>query len=97
MNKFITVAASLLIAGSASANDFHFSYSAQDFSSPEAVSSLHQRIESRAQSFCHREYLKTRDLNLKTTCVDDVVSQITNGIDGGRRFAGVDSEQQVGS
>lgn len=97
MNKFIIVTAGLLLAGSASATDFRFSYSDKDFSSPAAVASLHQRIESRAQSYCHREYLKTRDLNLKSTCVDDVVNQITSGIDGGRHIAGVDAQPQTGS
>jgi UrcA family protein len=97
MNKFVIAAASLLIAGAASANDFRFAYSEKDFSSPEAVASLHQRIESQARNYCHREYLNTRDLNLKTQCVGEVVGQITNGIDGGRRIAGVDTEQQIGS
>jgi len=97
MNKFTIVIASLLIAGTASASDFRFNYSEKDFSSPEAVASLHQRIESKAKSFCHREYLKTRDLTLKATCVDDVVAEVTSGIDGGRRVAVVNSAQQTGS
>jgi len=97
MNKFAIVTASLLIAGTASASDFRFAYSERDFSSPQAVASLHQRIESRAQSYCHRQYMKTKHLDGKAQCVTDVVAQITSGIDGGRRIAGLDSEQQTGS
>jgi len=97
MNKSIIAAASLLtaslMASAASANQFHFSYTEEDLSSPEAVASLHQRIESRAQSYCLREYVKTRDLKHNASCVDDVVAQITNGIDGGQRFAGLTENQ----
>lgn len=101
MKKSVIVAATLfassLIAGTASANELRFAYSEKDLSSPEAVASLHQRIESRAKSYCLREYLKTKDLKQNARCVDDVVAQITSGIDGGRRIAGLTSEQPVGS
>lgn len=97
MNKSVIFAASLLIAGTAAANDFRFSYSEKDLSSPEAVASLHQRIESRAKSYCHREYLKTRDLKLNADCVENIVNQVTSGIDGGRRIAAVNADQQTGS
>ena len=97
MKNFVIVAASLLIAGTASANQFNFKYSSEDLSSPEAVASLHQRISSEALSYCMREYSKTRDLKLKDACVDNFVKVITSGIDGGGRYAGVETRNQTGS
>jgi UrcA family protein len=97
MKNFVIIAASLLIAGTASANQFNFKYSSADLASPEAVASLHKRISTEARSYCMREYSKTRDLKLKDTCVDNFVKVVSSGIDGGARYAGVATSNQTES
>lgn len=87
MNRTILFAATLLIAGAASADQFRFSYSERDFSSPEAVAALHERIEQSARSYCGKQYSKTKHLSQYGSCVEDVVSEMTDGIDAGRRYA----------
>lgn len=97
MKNFVIFAASLLIAGTASANQYNFEYSSEDLTSAEAVASLHKRINAEARQYCMREYSKTKDLKLKSACVDNFVSTVTSGIDGGGRFASVESRSQAGS
>ena len=97
MKNIVIVAASLLIAGTASANQFNFQYSSEDLASADAVASLHKRINAEARQHCAREYSKTRDLKLKSSCVDNFVEVVTSGIDGGSRYAGVESRNQTGS
>lgn len=87
MKRFAVIAISLLVAGTASANQFRFSYSEKDFSSPQAVAALHQRIESTARNYCGKQLSKTRYLSQYSSCVEDVISELTSGIDAGRRFA----------
>jgi len=88
MTRIAIFAISLLMAGAAFADQFRFSYSEKDFSSPQAVAALHERIESSARSYCFRQYSKTRHLSQYGSCVDEVVEQMTDGIDAGRRYAG---------
>lgn len=97
LKSFAILAASLLIAGTASANQFRFAYTQQDFSSPEAVASLHERIQTKAQQYCSKQFFKTRHLGQVEGCVDSVVSQVKQGIDGGRRVAQIEAAGQQGS
>jgi UrcA family protein len=97
MKNFAIVAISLLIAGTASANQFRFAYTEKDFSSPEAVVNLHERIQTKAQQYCSKQYFKTRHLDQFDGCIEEVVSQVKQGIDGGRRIAQIDAAAQRGS
>ena len=90
MSRIAIIAAGLSIAcfaNIASANQFRFSYSEKDFSSPQAVAALHQRIKSTARNYCGKQFSKTRHLYQYGSCVTEVISELTDGIDAGRRFA----------
>ena len=87
MIKTTLAAAALLLASSAFADQFRFSYTEADFSSPNAVAALHQRIQSSARSYCNREYFTDRSLREVQACVVDVAAQMVDGIDD-RRLAG---------
>ena len=97
LKSFAILTASLLIAGTASANQFRFAYTQQDFSSPAAVSSLHERIQTKAQQYCSKQFFKTRHLGQVEGCVDSVISQVKQGIDGDRSFAQIEAAGQQGS
>jgi UrcA family protein len=97
MKTFAAFAISLLIAGTASANQFRFAYTQKDFASPAAVASLHERIQTKAQQYCSKQFFKTRHLGQVEGCVESVVSQVKQGIDGGRRVAQIDAAAQLGS
>lgn len=97
MKRFAIVAASMLVASTAVAGQYSFEYSSEDLASPEAVASLHQRIDAEANKYCQREFSKTKDLRMKDACVENFVKSVTSGIDGGGRYASVTDNQQIGS
>lgn len=87
MIRTTIAAAALLVAGSAAADQFKFSYTQQDFSSPEAVMQLHERIKSSARSYCNKEFFVDRTLGQVDECVEDVVTKLVDSIDDRRLFA----------
>lgn len=86
MLKTAVTAAVLLVASAAQAEQFKFTYSKQDFASPEAVAQLHDRIKAAAYSHCNKQYFKARHLNQVNGCVRDVVDTLVDNI-GDRRLA----------
>jgi UrcA family protein len=87
MIKTTIAITALLFASSAFADQFRFSYTEADFSSPDAVAALHKRIQTSARSYCNREYFTDRSLREVQACVSDVTGQMVDGI-GDRRLAG---------
>ena len=89
MSKITVAITMLLLAATAQAEQFSFSYSKQDFASPEAVAQLHERIEATARAHCNRQYFRDRYLSQVKGCVRDVVEEIVESI-GDRRVAQVE-------
>ena len=86
MFRTIIAAAAVVVSGSTLAAE-RFTYSSADFTSPDAVQALHQRIENEAHSYCVREYLEARYLNQLRQCTKAVASEIIDAIGDQRLYA----------
>ena len=89
MKKTTIALTTLIFSTCAFASDFRFAYQANELTSSEKFSALHERLENAARSYCSGEYRITRDLRGKTQCFEDILEIVGDEISEKRVVAEV--------